>query len=78
MASKASSLQVSEDDIDDLLYLARTGEAQELAEFLAAIASRLQANEEAIILAAKDDFSGNNTLHMAAANGHLGEKPLSV
>ena len=78
MASRASSLQISEDDIDDLLYLARTGETQELAKSLGAIASRLQTNEEAIIFAAKDDFSGNNALHMAAANGHVGEKPFHI
>lgn len=78
MASRAASLQISEDDIDDLLYLARTGETQELAKFLGAIASRLQTSEEAIILAAKDDFSGNNALHMTAANGHVGEKPFHI
>ncbi|KAL7625830.1 ankyrin repeat-containing protein [Parahypoxylon ruwenzoriense] len=62
-------LQISEDEIDDLISMARFGEDAELAALLDGLASREKATKAKIIEAARDD--GENTcLHMAAANGH--------
>ncbi|KAJ9160696.1 Ankyrin [Coniochaeta hoffmannii] len=61
---------VSEEEVDDLLYLARAGEKDELAEFLSSLSTRENVSTAEILTAAKDE--GKNTcLHMAAGNGHL-------
>jgi len=66
---------VSEEEVDDLLYLARAGEKDELAEFLSSLSTRENVSTAEILTAAKDE--GKNTcLHMAAGNGHLGISPL--
>lgn len=63
--------QLSEDEIDDIIYFARAGEEKDLTETLSALASREGVSAAEILLAAKDE--GKNTgLHMAAGNGHLG------
>ena len=70
--------RLSEDEIDDLVYLARTGEDAELADMLAEIATRESAGANVVITpadvlqAARDD-GGATCLHMAAANGHSSE-----
>lgn len=62
---------LSEDEIDDLIYLARVGENDELKESLAALAEREKVSHAEILIAAKDE--GKSTaLHMATGNGHLG------
>jgi hypothetical protein len=64
-----------EDIVDDLLYFARAGETDDLVATLKGIASDASsgfASEAEVLLAAQDSFSGNNVLHMAAGNGHLG------
>jgi hypothetical protein len=64
--------QLTEDEIDDLVYLARTGENEELTTFLGSLAEREKVSPAEILLSAKDE--GKSTcLHMAAANGHVGE-----
>ena len=69
---------LSEEQIDDLLYLARTNESSELRSELAAIkeahmtARGMRTSEADILLAAVDPETGNNVFHMAAANGHTG------
>ncbi|KAK9440082.1 ankyrin repeat containing protein YAR1 [Metarhizium brunneum] len=61
---------LSEDEIDDLIYLARVGENDELKESLAALAEREKVSHAEILIAAKDE--GKSTaLHMATGNGHL-------
>ncbi|KAI5918867.1 ankyrin repeat-containing domain protein [Camillea tinctor] len=60
---------LSEDEIDDLIYLARAGEDVELAEMLRDISGRKDLTPSEVLAAARDD-SNATCLHMAAANGH--------
>jgi hypothetical protein len=64
--------QLSEDDIDDLIYCARAGEGAELLETVNALAEREKVAPAIILMAGKD--AGQSTvLHMATGNGHLGK-----
>ncbi|KAJ4416160.1 ankyrin repeat-containing protein [Gnomoniopsis sp. IMI 355080] len=61
---------LSEDEIDDLIYFARAGEASDLTETLTALSAREGVSPAEILLAARD--SGKSTcLHMATGNGNL-------
>jgi hypothetical protein len=64
--------KLSEDEIDDLVYLARTGDDADLTELLSSLAERESATPAEILLAAKDEGK-STTLHMATGNGHVGE-----
>ena len=74
-----TQISLSEEQIDDLLYLARTNESSELLSELAVIKEAQMTtegtltSEVGILLAAVDPETGNNVLHMAAANGHTGK-----
>ncbi|KAI1505787.1 ankyrin repeat-containing domain protein [Biscogniauxia marginata] len=60
---------LSENEIDDLIYLARAGDDADLTEMIREISSRDNVTPAEVLAAARDD--GNATcLHMAAANGH--------
>jgi predicted transcriptional regulator len=62
---------ISEEEIDDLIYLSRAGEKDELVETLSSLSIRENVSTAEILLAARDE--GKSTcLHMAAGNGHLG------
>ncbi|KAI1469871.1 ankyrin [Daldinia caldariorum] len=61
--------KLSEDEIDDLVYLARTGDDAELTGMVQELADREGATRADIIAAARDDGKAT-CLHMAAANGH--------
>lgn len=63
---------LSADEIDDLLYLARTNAHQDLAAGIEAIAQAERVPPTGIISATVDPDSGNSLLHMAAANGCMG------
>jgi hypothetical protein len=64
--------QLSEDEIDDLLYAARTGDKDELTTLLSSLGEREKVSPAEILVSAKDE--GKSTcLHMATGNGHLGE-----
>ncbi|RFU33522.1 hypothetical protein B7463_g2796, partial [Scytalidium lignicola] len=66
---------LSEDEIDDLLYYARTGDTEEFAVLRDELCKRENISPEALaelLKVAKDENSGNGVLHMAAANGHDG------
>jgi hypothetical protein len=64
--------QISDDEIDDLLYFARTGDKDELTTLVSSLAEREKASHASILATAKDE--GKSTcLHMATGNGHLGE-----
>ncbi len=69
----ATTPSLSEDDIDDLLYFARTGELRELLSSIEAFAKSANSTQASIISAAIDEYSGNGILHMASANGHTGK-----
>ncbi|KAK3359636.1 ankyrin repeat-containing domain protein, partial [Lasiosphaeria hispida] len=62
--------RLSEDEVDDLLYSARTGEKDDLTSLLAALAEREKASPADILSSAKDEGK-STSLHMATGNGHL-------
>ncbi|KAI0123347.1 ankyrin repeat-containing domain protein [Xylariales sp. AK1849] len=64
MASK-----LSEEEIDDLIYLTRTGEDAELTQLLKELAEREKVTVSEVLEAARDEGKAT-CLHMAAANGH--------
>ena len=63
---------LSEDDIDDLLYFARTNDTSELETTLASLSSQHACAEADILTAARDPDSGNTVAHYAAANAFPG------
>jgi hypothetical protein len=65
--------QLSEDEIDDLLYFARTGELQDFNGLAHELCERECASLSDLLSAVKDTYSGNGPVHMAAANGHTGK-----
>ena len=65
--------KLSEDEIDDLVYLARVGEDAELTGMLEELAARNGGATPADVLEAARDDGGATCLHMAAANGHSSE-----
>ncbi|KAL8681379.1 MAG: hypothetical protein Q9186_002522 [Xanthomendoza sp. 1 TL-2023] len=80
----ATSPNISADDIDDLLYLARTNDLEDLRASIEAVAQAQRTSPENIIIATIDPETGNGLLHMASANGcmdvlkHLLRPNLSV
>lgn len=68
----ATSPTLTEDQIDDLLYLARTGDTADLKIELVQLAKNNSTTPSSIIAATVDPNSGNGLLHMASANGHTG------
>lgn len=71
--------KLSEDEIDDLIYLARTGDDAELTEMLQELINRESVTHAEILEAARDE-SKATCLHMAAANGHASKSasPTSI
>ena len=67
-----SSPALDDDAIDDILYLARTNEAAELAALLAQLSTPHQRSKAELVAVAVDPHSRNTALHYAAANGHVG------
>ncbi|KAH6626474.1 ankyrin-repeat-containing protein [Chaetomium sp. MPI-SDFR-AT-0129] len=62
--------QLTEDEIDDLLYAARIGDQDELTTLLSSLSEREKVSAAEILINAKDE--GKSTcLHMATGNGHL-------
>ena len=57
-------------DTDDLLYMARIGEVEELKSALEALAQRQGGTPAEVLVAAKSEEQ-KTPLHMAAGNGHL-------
>lgn len=73
VGSPTMSATLSEDEIDDLLYFARTGDKQEFDVLKDELCRREKVDVVGLLEVAKDEGSGNGVLHMAAANGHAGE-----
>lgn len=64
--------QLSEEEIDDLLYAARTGDKDEFTGLLSSLTEREKVTPAELLISAKDE--GKSTcLHMAAGNGHAGK-----
>ncbi|KIN01597.1 hypothetical protein OIDMADRAFT_96362, partial [Oidiodendron maius Zn] len=61
---------LSEDEIDDLLYFARTGENEEFNILKEELCKRESIGLVGLLESARDEMSGNGVLHMAGANGH--------
>jgi uncharacterized protein len=61
---------LSEEEIDDLIYMARAGEDADLSEILQSLAARDTATPADILVAAREEQRKATCLHMAAANGH--------
>ncbi|RKF79331.1 Ankyrin repeat-containing protein YAR1 [Golovinomyces cichoracearum] len=61
---------LSEEEIDDLLYLARTGDFEDFQSFSKELCGRENLEIPVLLQASRDEHSGNGVLHMAAANGH--------
>ncbi|CAL8583928.1 ankyrin repeat-containing protein [Xanthoria parietina] len=62
---------ISADEIDDLLFLARTNDIHDLKAGIEAIARTHRTSSANVILATVDADSGNGLLHYASANGCL-------
>lgn len=74
MISKATAKeQITADEIEDVLYLARANEAEELTSFLSELAQKYNVEQGEIIAACVDQETGNTAIHYSAANGHTGE-----
>jgi hypothetical protein len=69
--------KLSEEEIDDLLYFARTGDKAEFNALKDELCKRESVREGQLLEAAREEESGNGILHMAAANGHSGIVPIS-
>jgi hypothetical protein len=66
------SVNLDEDSIDEILYLARANETDELEGFLSELSNQTKLSKAELIDAAVDPHSKNSALHYAAANGHIG------
>jgi len=64
--------RLTEDEIDEILYLSRVNEVSELSDYLISLSTKYNCTKEILFEAAVDPESGNSALHYAAANGHLG------
>src|SRR4051812_24379857 len=64
--------KLTEDEIDDLLYFARTGEKEEFDTLREELCKREGCSIVELLETARDTESGNAILHMCAANGHSG------
>ncbi|KAK4185174.1 ankyrin repeat-containing domain protein [Podospora australis] len=64
--------QLTEDEIDDLIYFSRVGDKDELVSALAEIVARTENKSTAAeIITATVDEKKSTCLHMATGNGHL-------
>lgn len=66
----ATVTSLTEDEIDDLLYYARTGQLDDFRASIEAFARTSNTSHYEVVRAAVDHQSGNSPLHMASANGH--------
>lgn len=69
---------LSEDQVDDLIYFARNGQVDEFQASLITIAELSGSSPLKTIAVAFDPESGNSPLHMASANGHIGNNNRSA
>lgn len=64
---------LTEEQIDDTLFYARTGQLEELQVCIENFSQATSSTQEDIIAASLEEQSLNTPLHMAAANGQLGK-----
>ena len=65
---------LTEDHVDDLIYFARNGQVEEFQAALITIAEFAGSSPLNTVAVAFDQESGNSPLHMASANGHIGNR----
>jgi hypothetical protein len=65
---------MNEDIVDEILYLARANEVDELSTYLADVSAQAKQSKAELVATAADSHSKNTALHYAAANGHVGTK----
>lgn len=64
-------VRLTEDEIDDILYIARANEAEELDPYISQVSqAHNNASKADILGSAVDSESGNTAIHYASANGH--------
>lgn len=59
------------DELDDLFYLARVNEKDEIEQLITELAQKFNCSPKDILLKAQDPESGNTVLHYCSANGFL-------
>jgi uncharacterized protein len=64
--------ELNEDEVDNLLYFARHNEIHDLKECAMELSKKYGASPSIIFQSTLDPHSGNTALHLASANGHLG------
>jgi uncharacterized protein len=64
--------ELKEEEVDDLLYFARHNEVQELKQYAAELGRKYNMSQSTIFQSTVDHHSGNSVLHLASANGHIG------
>ena len=64
---------MEEDEVDEILYMSRANEVEELGPYLDSLASKYEVSKDEIVASAVDVESGNTALHYASANGHAGK-----
>lgn len=67
-----SAATLSPDEIDEVLYLVRVNETDELQAYLSSLATQYSSSPGSIITQCIDPESGNTVLHFCAANGFAG------
>ena len=63
---------ISEDEVDEILYLARANEIEDLRNYVPTLFPKYGTQPAWILAQAVDAETGNSTLHYASANGHMG------
>lgn len=66
----ATLTSLTDEEIDDLLYFARTGQLEDFRTCIEALAKTSNTSHYEVVSAAVEQQSGNSPLHMASANGH--------
>lgn len=69
----ATVTSLTGDEIDDLLYFARTGQLDDFRACIDTFARTSNNPHYEVVGAAIEQQSGNSPLHMAGANGHASE-----
>jgi len=73
MASgKAARVQLSDDEVDDILYLTRTNESAELQQYLTQLSQQHKCSIAALLESTVDEDNANTPFHYCAANGYAG------
>lgn len=67
------SVRLTADDIDEVQYLTRANESQELDHTLAELSQRYNTSKRDILAASIDAEYENTVLHLCAANGLAGK-----